>query len=99
MCGIMGLILGNTKSAAAPELFEAGILLQHRGQDAAGIATSDKSGRSYLHKGDGLIAEVFGTKGVEISQLKGSIGLGHCEYIQSIRYSIVPRQYLLDFGS
>ncbi|KAH6681485.1 phosphoribosyltransferase-like protein [Halenospora varia] len=69
MCGIMGLILGNTKSAAAPELFEAGILLQHRGQDAAGIATSDKSGRSYLHKGDGLIAE-----------LKGSIGLGHLRY-------------------
>ena len=84
MCGIMGLVLGNTESAAAPELLEAGILLQHRCQDAAGIATSDKSGHSYLHKGDGLITEVFGTKGVETSQLKGSMGLGHCEYIQSI---------------
>jgi amidophosphoribosyltransferase len=87
----MGLLLGNTESAAAPELLEAGILLQHRGQDAAGIATSDKSGRSYLHKGEGLITEVFGTKGVvKISQLKGSMGLGHCEYIQSVTYNVMP---------
>ncbi|KAH8586612.1 amidophosphoribosyltransferase [Bisporella sp. PMI_857] len=80
MCGILGLLLGNTKSAAAPELLEAGILLQHRGQDAAGIATSDKFGRSYSHKGDGLIAEVFGTTGDKVSELKGPMGLGHLRY-------------------
>jgi amidophosphoribosyltransferase len=78
MCGIFGLFLGNKNYDAATELLEAGIHLQHRGQDAAGIATSDKRGKSYQYKGDGLIAEVFGTKGMKISELKGSMGLGHC---------------------
>jgi amidophosphoribosyltransferase len=83
MCGIWGLLLGNTKTAAVPELLEAGIVLQHRGQDAAGIATSDEYGHSYHQKGDGLIADVFGTKGIEIKELKGHMGVGHCTYTSS----------------
>ncbi|KAH8810631.1 amidophosphoribosyltransferase [Xylogone sp. PMI_703] len=80
MCGINGLLLGNTQHAAAPELLEAGIILQHRGQDAAGIATSDEYGQSYQHKGIGLTTEVFGAKGASIAELNGHMGIGHLRY-------------------
>jgi amidophosphoribosyltransferase len=52
-------------------------MLQHRGQDAAGIATLDGQ-RLNLHKNNGLVADVFG--GFDFSQLKGHAGIGHVRY-------------------
>src|SRR5678816_1285330 len=55
MCGIVGIV-GTTEVAAA--LYDGLTVLQHRGQDAAGIATTD--GRKLrVHKGNGLVREVF----------------------------------------
>ena len=55
MCGIIGIV-GLTDVAAA--LYDGLTVLQHRGQDAAGIATVDGS-RIRLHKGNGLVRDVF----------------------------------------
>ena len=45
--------------------------LQHRGQEGGGIATFDENGKSYRHRGQGLLSEIF-TNG-EIGELKGSM--------------------------
>ncbi|GAB2495143.1 amidophosphoribosyltransferase [Arenimonas alkanexedens] len=74
MCGIIG-IAGSTDVAAA--LYDALTVLQHRGQDAAGIATLDGS-RLRLHKGNGLVKEVFDERAMEL--LAGKVGIGHCRY-------------------
>ena len=55
MCGIIGIV---GTSAVAPSLYDALTILQHRGQDAAGIATLDGS-QINLHKGSGLVRDVF----------------------------------------
>ncbi|HVF35623.1 MAG TPA: amidophosphoribosyltransferase, partial [Candidatus Saccharimonadia bacterium] len=74
MCGIIGLV-GQTDVAAS--LYDALTVLQHRGQDAAGIATTD--GRTlHLHKANGLVRDVFDVP--QMQQLKGRIGIGHCRY-------------------
>jgi len=74
MCGLIGLV-GQTDVAAS--LYDALTVLQHRGQDAAGIATTD--GRTlHLHKANGLVRDVFDVAHME--QLKGRIGIGHCRY-------------------
>ena len=52
-------------------------MLQHRGQDAAGIATSFED-RFYLHKGNGLITDVFDAG--DMAKLLGSAGIGHVRY-------------------
>jgi amidophosphoribosyltransferase len=74
MCGIAG-IKGHRE--VARELYEALTILQHRGQDAAGIATLS-DGRMQLHKGPGLVREVF--QAADLSSLKGSMGIGHVRY-------------------
>ncbi|PRH83769.1 amidophosphoribosyltransferase [Arenimonas caeni] len=74
MCGIIG-IAGATDVAAA--LYDGLTVLQHRGQDAAGIATLDGS-RLRLHKGNGLVKEVFDERAMEL--LTGRVGIGHCRY-------------------
>ena len=55
MCGIIGIV---GKSEVASALYDGLTVLQHRGQDAAGIATVDGN-RLRLHKGAGLVADVF----------------------------------------
>ena len=55
MCGILGIV-GNTDVAA--QLYDGLTVLQHRGQDAAGIATADGS-KLRVHKGNGLVRDVF----------------------------------------
>lgn len=56
MCGVIGIVLGDRNAQVSPELYDALTILQHRGQDAAGIATSD--GRKiYLRKDKGLVRE------------------------------------------
>jgi amidophosphoribosyltransferase len=81
MCGILALIVDASASEflAASELHEALYLLQHRGQDASGIATSH-GGKIYQCKGNGLASKVFGDDGGRISDLPGYMGLGHLRY-------------------
>lgn len=80
MCGIIAVIHGDTKSqSASVELHEALYLLQHRGQDAAGIVTCSAGGRFHQCKGNGLASKVF-QEGARISDLPGFMGLGHLRY-------------------
>ena len=74
MCGIIGIV-GQSDVAAA--LYDGLTVLQHRGQDAAGIATVDGS-RVCLHKGNGLVADVF--EPADMLRLGGRVGIGHCRY-------------------
>jgi amidophosphoribosyltransferase len=74
MCGVIG-ILGRTPVNEA--IYEALTVVQHRGQDAAGILTSDGD-RVYLRKDNGLVRDVFHTR--HMRALKGRMGIGHCRY-------------------
>jgi len=74
MCGIIGIV---GKSDVAASLYDGLTVLQHRGQDAAGIATIDGE-RLRLHKGAGLVRDVFQSEGV--MKLRGRVGIGHCRY-------------------
>jgi amidophosphoribosyltransferase len=58
-------------------LYDALLLLQHRGQDAAGIVTEEAS-YLYTHKAPGLVQNVFHTR--HMRELRGNMGIGHCRY-------------------
>lgn len=77
MCGIAGLCLAEAGDAALPELLEASLLLQHRGQDACGVATHDDEGTPAVHKNFGLVTEVFGEAEPGLRRLTGSMGVAH----------------------
>lgn len=74
MCGIVGIV-GVTPVNQA--LYDALLVLQHRGQDAAGIMTC-QDGRLHLRKDNGLARDVFDTE--QMISLKGSMGIGHVRY-------------------
>lgn len=74
MCGIVGIV---AKSNVNQGLYDALTVLQHRGQDAAGIVTCDK-GRLNQRKGNGLVRDVFHTR--HMQRLLGNIGVGHVRY-------------------
>jgi amidophosphoribosyltransferase len=74
MCGIVGLY---AQSAVNQDLYDALTVLQHRGQDAAGIVTEDE-GKFYLRKSNGLVRDVFHSR--HMQKLKGNIGIGHVRY-------------------
>ncbi|MEO6263961.1 MAG: amidophosphoribosyltransferase [Luteimonas sp.] len=74
MCGIVGIV-ATTEVAAA--LYDGLTVLQHRGQDAAGIATADGS-HLRVHKGNGLVRDVFDAKSMLL--LQGRVGIAHCRY-------------------
>lgn len=74
MCGIIGIV---GKQAVTPAIYDALTILQHRGQDAAGIATLDGL-KLHLYKGNGLVRDVFPR--AELERLKGDIGIGHVRY-------------------
>lgn len=74
MCGIVGVV------AQAPVnqlLYDSLLLMQHRGQDAAGIATAYGNTFS-MHKGSGMVRDVFRTRNMRA--LPGNTGIGHVRY-------------------
>ena len=74
MCGIVGIV---ANTAVNQSLFDALTVLQHRGQDAAGIATYE-DGRLFLRKSSGLVRDFFHTR--HMLNLKGAMGIGHVRY-------------------
>ncbi|MHB8454133.1 MAG: amidophosphoribosyltransferase [Acidiferrobacterales bacterium] len=74
MCGIIGIL---AKGPVNQSIYDSLTVLQHRGQDAAGILTSDGQ-RVYLRKDNGLVRDVF--QAHHMRDLKGSLGLGHVRY-------------------
>ncbi|HVK52711.1 MAG TPA: amidophosphoribosyltransferase [Pseudoxanthomonas sp.] len=74
MCGIVGIV-GNQNVAG--QLYDGLTVLQHRGQDAAGIATADGT-RLRVHKDNGLVRDVFNPKAMSV--LEGRVGIAHCRY-------------------
>lgn len=79
MCGILAVILASTSADAGPELHQALYYLQHRGQDACGIATCSTGGKFYQCKGNGLASKVF-NEGKRVVDMPGYMGLGHLRY-------------------
>jgi len=76
MCGIVGM-LSTTKKNVGVYIYDALTIIQHRGQDAAGITTASK-GRFYMRKGNGMVRNVFRTK--HMTKLIGDMGIGHIRY-------------------
>ena len=74
MCGIVGIV---GTSAVNQRIYDALTVLQHRGQDAAGIATSVE-GELSVRKGSGLVRDAF--QQAHMVELKGNIGIGHVRY-------------------
>ena len=74
MCGIVGIV---GRSPVNQLLYDALTLLQHRGQDAAGIVTSEGN-KFHLRKGNGLVSDVFNAD--NMVSLAGNMGIGHVRY-------------------
>jgi amidophosphoribosyltransferase len=74
MCGIIGIV---SRAPVNQLLYDGLTVLQHRGQDAAGIVTAD--GRTFhMHKNKGLVRDVFRTR--DMRNLTGHMGIAHCRY-------------------
>jgi len=74
MCGIVGVV---SNAPVNQLLYDALLLLQHRGQDAAGIVTQ-QDGKFFMHKDKGMVRDVFRTRNMRA--LPGSSGLGQVRY-------------------
>jgi amidophosphoribosyltransferase len=74
MCGIVGIV---AKSHVNQSIYDALTILQHRGQDAAGIVTWHND-KLFLRKDNGLVSDVFRTR--HMKRLVGHIGIGHVRY-------------------
>ena len=74
MCGIVGIV---AKSHVNQSIYDALTILQHRGQDAAGIVTWHND-KLFLRKDNGLVSDVFRTR--HMTRLVGHIGIGHVRY-------------------
>ncbi len=74
MCGIIGVV---AQTPVNQILYDGLLLLQHRGQDAAGIVTAE--GKTFhMHKGPGYVRDVFHTRNMR--SLLGEVGIAHCRY-------------------
>mgnify|MGYP001327190854 FL=1 len=74
MCGVIGVV---ANTAVNQLLYDGLMVLQHRGQDAAGIVTAEGS-RFHMHKGQGLARDVFRTR--DMRNLLGNMGVAHVRY-------------------
>ena len=74
MCGVVGIV---SQTEVSPVIYDALTILQHRGQDAAGIATSTNN-RFFLRKQLGLVRDVV--RNQHILNLRGQMGIGHVRY-------------------
>ncbi len=74
MCGILGIV---AKSPANQLLYDGLLMLQHRGQDAGGIVTA-RGNTFHMHKGRGMVRDVFRTSNMRA--LSGNTGIGHVRY-------------------
>ena len=74
MCGLVGVVSENDVGVC---IYDTLTILQHRGQDAAGIMTCD-NGKLNLRKDNGLVKDVFRTR--HMRRLKGQMGIGHVRY-------------------
>jgi len=78
MCGIVGVV---GESNVNQTLYDALTIIQHRGQDAAGITTCDENNRVHTRKDEGFVREVFRTR--HMVNLQGNFGIGHVRYTTS----------------
>ena len=74
MCGIVGLV---SNAPVNQLIYDALLLLQHRGQDAAGIVTQQDR-KFFMHKAKGMVRDVFRTRNMR--SLPGNFGLGQVRY-------------------
>jgi len=74
MCGIVGIV---GKDSVNQLIYDSLIVLQHRGQDAAGIMTIENN-MFHLRKDNGLVRDVFHTR--HMKRLSGNVGIGHVRY-------------------
>jgi len=74
MCGIVGIV---SKADVGQDIYNALLVLQHRGQDAAGIATCQE-GKFFQRKSRGWVRDVF--RAGHMERLRGAIGIGHLRY-------------------
>src|SRR3954468_17490731 len=74
MCGILGIV---AQSPVNQLLYDGLLLLQHRGQDAAGIVTAEHN-TFHMYKAPGMVRDVFRTRNMR--DLAGNIGIAHCRY-------------------
>ena len=74
MCGVVGIV---SQSEVSPIIYDALTILQHRGQDAAGIATSTNN-RFFIRKQLGLVRDVI--RNQHVINLRGQMGIGHVRY-------------------
>ncbi len=74
MCGIVGIV---STTNVNQTIYDALTVLQHRGQDAAGIVTFQNE-RFFLRKDNGLVRDVFRTR--HMRRLVGNVGIGHVRY-------------------
>jgi len=74
MCGLLGIVAGNPVNQV---LYDGLLVLQHRGQDAAGIVTAEGP-MFHMHKGGGMVRDVFRTR--DMRALTGHAGIAHTRY-------------------
>ena len=89
MCGIVGIVSHGPVNQA---IYDSLAILQHRGQDAAGIMT-DENGQLNLRKSNGLVRDVF--EHHHMMRLTGNIGIGHVRYPTAGSASIAEAQPFL----
>ena len=88
MCGILGIVAGEG-SHVNQLLYDGLLVLQHRGQDAAGIVTSDGE-KLHRRKSAGLVSDVFYKR--HMKNLVGHMGIGHVRYPTAGTSSVAEAQ-------
>jgi amidophosphoribosyltransferase len=86
MCGIVGIV---GQSAVNQQIYDALTVLQHRGQDAAGIIT-EEDGHLHIRKRNGLVRDVFQAR--HMAGLRGNVGIGHIRYPTAGSASLLEAQ-------